>query len=137
MNKKQAQIARNELNLVIATRNLYRNGRRYINAQVVGTVLVVVDLYSNDIVEFKNDGSFTDGNVRPVKLDLPAPVEKPTPLWVWEWEGGGYNQAVVNTKREARAAAEKIWPGRKPVNMKALRSRRAQKLFWKNYPLFD
>lgn len=61
-----------ELNGVIASRNLYRYGRygvRYINATLTKHGAIEVEnLYSSNMIEFVNDGSFVDGYGRSVIL---------------------------------------------------------------------
>lgn len=70
LNKKTAKIMADNLNGVIHSRNLYSNGRRYINAHVVrlaeGLVIGLEDLQDGSSKCFKNDGSFVDGYGREV-----------------------------------------------------------------------
>lgn len=77
MNKKQANHLCDYLNYVIHNRNLYRFSRRYINAHVrnIGGrfEVRVEDLHApvmaaDPTIEFINDGSFVDGNGRPVQV---------------------------------------------------------------------
>jgi hypothetical protein len=73
MNKKQAIKLCDALNGVIHSRNLYRRGRRYFNAHVIGNAVWVEDLNApvmaeNPCVPFDNDGSFVDGYAQPVLL---------------------------------------------------------------------
>ncbi len=79
MKKKRANKMCDALNAIIHNRNLYRNGRRFINARPFrkdGAVIVggayyevwVDDLQSNTPMPFHNDGSFVDGNNVPVVL---------------------------------------------------------------------
>jgi hypothetical protein len=66
---KLLQRACDQLNGVIHSRNLYSNGRRFINAHVVYRVLLVTDPYSEQATPFANDGSFVDGNGQAALLD--------------------------------------------------------------------
>ncbi len=58
-----------QLNGIICSRNLYRNGRRFINAHSSGIALCVEDLYTGESVLFANDGSFVDGNGAAIFVD--------------------------------------------------------------------
>jgi S-adenosylmethionine synthetase len=67
--KRKLIRAADELNGVIHSRNLYRNGRRYYDCRVVDGKLTVRDLYTEQDVPFVNDGSFVDGYGRVVILE--------------------------------------------------------------------
>jgi len=52
---------RDELNGIIASRNLYLSGIRYINAQIIGDKIMVESLWAGTLVEYVDDGSFVNG----------------------------------------------------------------------------
>jgi hypothetical protein len=71
--KSQAAKQCNALNAAIHNQNLFRAGRRYVAARVTyfgfGVERVQVqDLYSKELVDFVNDGSFTNCNGNPVTV---------------------------------------------------------------------
>jgi hypothetical protein len=72
MNAKLARKLADAVNGVIHSRNLYSNGRRYINAHVVniaeGPFVSVEDLQNGSAKLFTNDGTFVDGYGQPVYI---------------------------------------------------------------------
>jgi hypothetical protein len=54
------------LNGIIASRNLYRNGERFVEAESSLLGITVLSLHREVRVEFHLDGSFVDGSLRPI-----------------------------------------------------------------------